>query len=50
MGPVYAIITLYAAAAVFGAGIFFGDRNLRSWVLNPPIDNAAAARRKSDSI
>jgi len=49
MEPVYAIIMLYAAAALFGAVIFFGDRDLRSWVLNPPRDNAAAAR-KSDSV
>lgn len=50
MEPVYAIITLYAAAALLGAVMFFGDRNLRSWVFNPPIDNAATARRKRDSI
>jgi hypothetical protein len=49
MEPVYAIIMLYAAAALFGAVLFLGDRDLRSWVLNPPSDNAAGAR-KSDSI
>jgi hypothetical protein len=43
MEPVYAILVLYAAAALFCAVIFLADPNLRAWVLRGPADQAPAA-------